>query len=198
MLFFALIFLLGPSVVHGQSPQQSFPSPEQNPGGGDTKGQFSMIERIIKFVQDNPGIPALGNGAKNVYVMITPGCSYCETMIQHITKALKSDAHKNKYRFHILWFYGHKNARQWACQGMMASGHLSDLEKFINNPEKYNVDGSDHNDHNVCKKSHLLEKIHKFIKYHLQNLEGFPSIFYGDQSMLGCPDSFEDFMKFIA
>lgn len=157
MIFFALIFLLGPSVVHGQSPQKSFSSPEQNPGGGDTKGQFSMIDRIIKFVQDNPGIPALGNGAKNVYVMTTPGCPYCQTMIDHIENALKIDAYKNKYRFHILEF----------------------------------------DDHNVHKESDLLQKIHNFIKDHLQTLEGFPSIFYGNKSMLGCPENFEDFMEII-
>lgn len=166
--------------------------------GGDTKGQFSMIERIIKFVQDNPGIPALGNGAKNVYVMITPGCSYCQTMIDYIIKALESDDHKNKYRFHILWFYPSINEKQWAFQGMMASGRLSDLQKFINNPAEYNVDGSDHNDHNVCKESDLLEKINCFIKNHLKNLEGFPALFCGNKSMTGCPNSFDDFMTEIA
>jgi thiol-disulfide isomerase/thioredoxin len=203
MIFFTLIFLLGPSIVHGQSSQQSFLSPEQNPVMNDEKAlsaedQFSMIKEIINFVQGNPDIPALGNGAKNVYVMITPGCPHCQTMIQHITKALKKDDYKNKYRFHFLWFYHDTNEKQLAFQGMMASGSLSDLENFINNPEKYNVDGSDHNDQNVCQEKDLLKKISHFVEDNSQCLEGFPALFCGNKSMIGCPDNFEDFMKEIA
>lgn len=168
MIFFALIFLLGPSVVHGRWPQQSFLSPEQNPGGGDTKDQFSIIGKITEFVQDNPDIPTQGSGEENVYVMTMPGCSYCDRMDKHIKKALKSPAYRNKYRFHILEFDENVDKK-------------SDLSQ----------------NHNVDKKSALSKKIYDFINAHLKTLEGLPLIVYRNKSTLGCPEDFDDFMALI-
>lgn len=169
----------------------------------EEKSDDDVSKKADEFIRNDP-VPTMGHGTKNIYVFVSPYCPHCQNIVGYVSQIVSQ---KKQYRFHIFWISDKSDQfGRLACQKLMQAHPAGLAEKMCQAIgekarflEAQDFDLFERENHVSFKdddfQNILLDKINHFASS--LDIEGFPALFYGKKSILGCPENISELLQEI-